>query len=69
MLTTDPGIPITSPNYWVSQCEDCLNDILKHAFRSATSEEMPLLDKRITCIREAGQVLVDVSIFTLDAKS
>ena len=69
MLTTHLGIPITSPNYWVSQCEDCLNDIFKHAFRSATLEEIPLLDKRINCIREAGQVLADVSAFTLDATS
>ena len=33
---------------------------LSHVFRSATAEEIPLLDERISCMREAGQILLDV---------
>ncbi|MCJ1451595.1 hypothetical protein MMC28_001935 [Mycoblastus sanguinarius] len=52
----DQGIPITSPTFWVNEAE-CTDELLKEVFKSATSEEMPLLDDRICCIREAGNVL------------
>ena len=42
-----------------------MGDNLKDIFRSETSEEMPLLDERIACLRDAGQILVDVSKDTL----
>lgn len=55
------GIPITSPYFW--QDEDiCTEKLLRHVFRSDTEEEMPLLKARITCLREAGQVLCDVRV-------
>ena len=44
----------------MSQCQDCMKQNLGHVFRSATAEEMPLLDERISCMREAGQILLDV---------
>ncbi|KAK4690429.1 hypothetical protein P7C71_g6361, partial [Lecanoromycetidae sp. Uapishka_2] len=52
----DEGIPITSPDFWVNE-KKCTDDVLRHVFRSATAEDMPLLDDRIYCIREAGYVL------------
>ena len=55
----DQGIPITSPTFWVNEAE-CTDELLKEVFKSATSEEMPLLDDRICCIREAGNVLREV---------
>ncbi len=30
-------------------------------FRSATAEEMPMLAERMSCLREAGTVLYEVS--------
>lgn len=60
-LTRFTGIPVVSPEFWLSQCQDCTSQSFKHVFRSATAEEMPLLDERISCIREAGQILIDVS--------
>ena len=60
-LLLDIGIPVTSSEYWASQCHDCTSETFRNIFRSATSEEMPLLADRISCIREAGQILIDVS--------
>lgn len=54
----DEGVPITSPEYWQSE-EDCTLESLRHILRSATDEEMPLLQERLMCLREAGQVLCD----------
>ena len=51
------GIPITSPEYWASQCDDCMSEAVKHVFRSVCPEKMPLLEDRIGCLREAGQIL------------
>jgi len=31
--------------------------VLRHVFRSATDEEIPLFQERVRCLREAGQVL------------
>ena len=52
------GIPITSPAYWVD--ESCTDDQLRHVFRSTSLEPMPLLEERISCIREAGRILNEV---------
>ncbi|CRG83887.1 UPF0553 protein [Talaromyces islandicus] len=52
----DEDIPITSPDFWLD--EDALTeDVLRHVFRSATDEEIPLFDERLECLREAGRVL------------
>ncbi|OKL57454.1 hypothetical protein UA08_07224 [Talaromyces atroroseus] len=52
----DEGIPITSPDFWLDE-DEFNEDLLKHVFRSATEEEIPLLEERFDCLREAGQVL------------
>jgi len=54
----DEGIAITSSDFWQNQNE-CTDDLLRHVFRSATSEEIPLFDERIACLRESGQILYD----------
>ncbi|KAL8841376.1 MAG: hypothetical protein Q9205_003867 [Flavoplaca limonia] len=53
----EEDIPITTPSFWPSDT-DCTNDLLRHVFRSATEERIPLLEERITCIREAGRILM-----------
>lgn len=57
----DEEIPITKPSFWINEAE-CTNEVLHYVFRSATAEDMPLLEKRIDCMREAGQVLQKVSL-------
>ncbi|KAF3490848.1 uncharacterized protein GIQ15_00365 [Arthroderma uncinatum] len=52
----DEEIPITSSDFWQDENE-CTEDVLRHVFRSATNEEIPLLQERIACLREAGTVL------------
>ncbi|KAI1004698.1 hypothetical protein K3495_g3524 [Podosphaera aphanis] len=52
------GTPITSPDFW-NDHEKCTLDLLKHVFRSATSEEIPLFQERVVCLREAGRVLCE----------
>ncbi|KAM6518375.1 hypothetical protein FSOLCH5_007144 [Fusarium solani] len=52
----DEGIPITDPFYWQNE-DECTLESLKHVFRSCTEEEIPLLQERLDCLREAGQVL------------
>ncbi|KAI4245149.1 MAG: hypothetical protein L6R42_010279 [Xanthoria sp. 1 TBL-2021] len=54
----EEDIPITTPSFWTNDTE-CTDDMLKHVFRSATPELIPLLDERIACIREAGRILVE----------
>ncbi|KAE8356329.1 hypothetical protein BDV28DRAFT_127122 [Aspergillus coremiiformis] len=51
-------IPITSPSFWVNE-EECSEALLKHVFRSVTEEEIPLLQDRLNCLREAGRVLCE----------
>ncbi|KAH8696330.1 hypothetical protein BGW36DRAFT_360174 [Talaromyces proteolyticus] len=52
----DEDIPITSPDFWLD--EDALTeDVLRHVFRSATDEQIPLFEERLECLREAGRVL------------
>ncbi|KAL4800710.1 hypothetical protein BDV19DRAFT_351998 [Aspergillus venezuelensis] len=52
----DEDIEITNPEFWVNE-EECTEELIKHVFRSATDEEMPLLKERLECLREAGRVL------------
>lgn len=52
-------IPIVSPEYWMDE-DLCTDEVLKHVFRSATDEEMPLFKERVQCLREAGKVLCEV---------
>lgn len=52
-------IPITTPSFWVDESA-CTDALLRHVFRSATDENMPLLQERIECLREAGRVLCKV---------
>lgn len=54
------GIPVTSPDFWQDR-EECTDEILKHIFRSSTSTLMPMLDERISILREAGEILYEVS--------
>jgi hypothetical protein len=55
----DPDIPITSSDFWQNE-DECTEEVLKHVFRSSTEEEIPLLQERMTCLREAGQILYEV---------
>ncbi|KAL4977642.1 hypothetical protein BDW66DRAFT_149948 [Aspergillus desertorum] len=52
----DEDIEITNPRFWVNE-EECTEELIKHVFRSATAEDMPLLKERLECLREAGRVL------------
>lgn len=52
----EEGIEITSSDFWQDENE-CTDEVLRHVFRSATDEEMPLLQERMDCLREAGQAL------------
>ncbi|KAI1842778.1 hypothetical protein JX265_005105 [Neoarthrinium moseri] len=54
----DEGIPILDPHYWQDE-EECNVESLRHVFRSCTDEEIPLLESRLSCLREAGQVLYE----------
>lgn len=54
----DEDVPITDPEFWCD--EEALDlDKMRHVFRSATEEEMPMLDERLACLREAGRVLCE----------
>jgi len=59
----EEGIPITTPGFWVNEAA-CTDEVFRHVFRSMTGEDMPLLENRMYCIREAGYVLQDVSPHT-----
>ncbi|KAJ5159520.1 uncharacterized protein N7482_006524 [Penicillium canariense] len=52
----DEDIPITTPDFWVNE-EECTEELLRHVFRSATDEDIPLFKERVQCLREAGDVL------------
>ncbi|KAK0741817.1 hypothetical protein B0T21DRAFT_360177 [Apiosordaria backusii] len=54
----EEGIPITDPHFWQNEDEFTI-ETLRHVFRSATSEQMPLLQARLSCLREAGQILYE----------
>jgi hypothetical protein len=52
-------IPITSSDFWQSE-DECTEELLKHVFRSASEEEIPMFKERMACLREAGQILYEV---------
>jgi hypothetical protein len=52
-------IPITSPSFWLNE-DELTEDLLRHVFRSATDEQIPLFEERLECLREAGRVLDEV---------
>lgn len=52
-------ISITSPDFWRNE-DECTIDVLKKVFRSTTDEEIPLLEERLACLREAGEILCTV---------
>lgn len=59
-------IPITTPDFWVDEAE-CTEELLRHVFRSATDEEIPLFQERVQCLREAGDVLCNVRLMSLSS--
>ncbi|CAI4217207.1 unnamed protein product [Parascedosporium putredinis] len=55
----EEGIPITSSDFWQNE-DECTLEVLKNVFRSTTTEEeIPMLEERLACLREAGQVLYE----------
>ncbi|EEH34114.1 hypothetical protein PAAG_05163 [Paracoccidioides lutzii Pb01] len=54
----DEEIPITSSDFWKNE-DECTEEVLRHVFRSATDEEIPLFQERLNCLREAGEILHD----------
>jgi Potential Queuosine, Q, salvage protein family len=55
------GIPITNSDFWQSE-DDCSEGLMKWVFRSATNEDIPLFDERLSCLREAGRILYEVGV-------
>ena len=55
----EQDIPITSPEFWVDE-EKCTDDVLRTVFSSGADEEMPMLDERMRCLRDAGRILEEV---------
>ena len=55
----EQDIPITSPEFWVDE-ERCTDDVLKTVFSSGTEEQIPMLDERMRCFRDAGRILEEV---------
>ncbi|GAB7338712.1 hypothetical protein MBLNU457_5430t1 [Dothideomycetes sp. NU457] len=59
------GIPITTSTFWLqedsndSELEDrtLYTELFMHVFRSDTAEDIPLSAERLTCLREAAEVL------------
>ena len=54
----DAGLQITTPRFWRRGWAS--DDDLRHVFRSATAEEIPMLKDRISILREAAEVLYEV---------
>ena len=50
------GLPITTPQFWTNTAV-CTDDVLRNVFRSDTATSIPLLEDRIQCMREAGNIL------------
>lgn len=61
-LTSTPGIPITSSDFWQNR-DELDEEKMEYVFRSATDEKMPMLKERLECLREAGQALYEVSLY------
>jgi len=55
----DEGIPITTPRFWRTTQD--LSATMEHVFRSATNERVPLFEQRVKVLREAADVLCEVS--------
>lgn len=55
----DEGIRITDNSFWHDE-EECTEEVYRHIFRSATDEEMPMLNERIIVLQEAAEVLCKV---------
>jgi hypothetical protein len=55
----DEGIPITTPRFW--RMTGDLSATMEHVFRSATSERVPLFEQRVAVLREAADVLFEVT--------
>jgi len=55
LYISQEGLPITKPSFY----SKITADQLKHVFRSATSTEIPLLNKRVEILNEAGGILTD----------
>jgi len=53
----DEGVAITTPGFWRSEGFEAK---LEHVFRSATAEQIPLLQQRFAVLREAAHVLHEV---------
>jgi hypothetical protein len=58
----DDGIPITDPNFYSSETL-CPDSLIGYIFRPAdqSRETIPLLQQRITIMREVGFILCNVS--------
>lgn len=54
----DNGVPITSPKFWAS--DSFTKDTLAQVFKSASNENIFLLDERFQVLKEAGEVLTKV---------
>lgn len=52
------GVDILNPAYWHD--EDFTEDVVRDVFRSATTEEMALLDERFRFMKDASEVLCKV---------
>lgn len=57
-------IPITTPDFWVNELE-CTEELLRYVFRSVTDEGIPLFQERVNCLRQAGEVLCNVSLLSI----
>ncbi len=60
MLLVFADIPITSSDFWQNE-DECTEEVLAHVFRSTTEEKIPMCLERLACLREAGQILYEVS--------
>lgn len=54
----DIGIQITDSHLWQEEGQLDIS-AMRYIFRSDTSEEMPMLQERLDCLREAGNVLYE----------
>jgi hypothetical protein len=63
----DDGIAITSPAFWHGG--EFTLEVLRNVFRSATAEEIPLLEERYKILKESAEVLCKVRNFDLCYRS
>ena len=62
----DEGVSITTPRFWSDPA--CSDQPFASVFRSATDEEIPMLAERINLLREAGEILREVSVLDIKSK-